>query len=329
MILGSSLALADAKSECEKALADAKRAGLPTSRADLNLPKPTKDSAKIEEILARADKAMRQNQESLGSSIKQDLTNVQRKQKGKAEIPYPAESNTQKAKREAQVLRILDGLAKTTGPRVVSKVNPPDSSFVYGANARSFVRLELTAAEALAKAGKSAEALASYRIARRLVELTNTDETMVSVLMQNATAQIYYASLEKSGKDNPGFKKAISRQLIASFARPSNQRILQAEYLHSLDLFMKKGWKLPTDPQSLDFVTKSTRSWIVAFSAMKATKTGLEMETAYKSIQSKMGSYKMKGDDEEIPYGPSWASSARALDKSEAKRLEVVKSLGM
>ncbi|MBI1335285.1 MAG: hypothetical protein GC165_20680 [Armatimonadetes bacterium] len=316
------------RSECLNLLKEAKKVGLPLNQADLDSPKATQESRKIEQILAKADKVMRRNQESISSMMEKDLKNLQRKKEGKPEIPYRQETPKEKADRERDVLKVLDELRSTHGPRVVPKMDPGALSFGERGSGRGFVKLAVGSAEALAQAGKFKESIARYRLARRLVDLSLIGDSMVSVISQNAAIQAYYASLGKTAGGLAGLRKLVTPDLVARFVQPSIARILQAEFLESYALMTKKDFALPKEEKALTPLIRSIRSWTVAYPVLKKARNGAELAKSYSSIASKMETYDL-GDDDKITFGPSWADRADVLDKTEVWRADMLKKLGM
>ena len=334
LALVATICLGDARSDCLKALHDAKKVGLPITLSDFNAPKPTQESKKIEAILTKADKVMRRNQEPLGPAIARDLDNYQRKQKGKPPIPYHQETPAEKAIREKDVLKVIAELVKTKGPRIgappsvgVGDIFSKGDSFVKGASVRQFLKLELASAEASVKSGNIPDSLLKYRLARRIVEVTRSGASPVTVFVENASIMVYFASIERSASASPSFKKAVSEDLVAPFTRLPISRVLQADFFEVVSTLDPKSWKLPRDNESIEFYTKMIRAYTILYPELKNCQTGQELESRYKKIAPRLGTY--KSENEVNTYGPSWLENGKSLDKAEAKRLETIKVLGL
>jgi hypothetical protein len=334
-------AFGDAKTDFIKALDEAKLAGLPISPADMKVPMPTAQAQRIERLIDKADKEMRRHQLSLGDTVDLDFKNIERKNKGLPRIEYPKPTPAQEADRSKAVLAVIEEIGKTTGPRVPNSVTVLADSFPRGALIKGLVNAELDAAQRIASKGDAREVVRRLKLTRRLIELIRSDSTMVGVLMEQASEQKYYATLQRVSKDHAAIGRTFTRDLVSPFQKPSVAQILREEFLKTLAGFditilpknskssIKVGnWSLLGDTDSLKLITNYTKSWTIAYKELKDCKSGLELETRYKSIVPKLGVLKSEGQDDFV-LGPSWAENARALDRAEAKRLETIKALGI
>ena len=335
------VAFADAKSDCLKALNEAKKAGLPISPADLNTPPATAQARRIEKLIDKADKAMRKYQTPTSTIIDIDFKNRERKKKGLPEILYPGRTPAQEAERIKEGLAVIEEIGTTSGPRVTNSVSIFADSFPRAAIVKGLVNAELDEAQRFAKKGDAPEFARRMRLTRRLIGLIRADSTMVGMLSERASEQKYYATLQKVAKEHPAIGKTLTRDLVSPFQKPTVAQILREEFLNTIAGFdvsihsknskssIKVGnWRLLGDAESLKLISDYTKSWTFAYKELKDCKTGLELETRYKSIASKLGVHKSEGQDD-LVLGPSWADNAKALDKAETKRLETIKALGI
>ena len=171
--------------------------------------------------------------------------------------------------------------------------------------------------------------------------MIRSDSTVVGVLMEQASEQKYYGTLQKVAKDHPAVGKTFTRDLVSPFQKPTIAQILREEFLKTIAGFdvaiqpknakssIKVGnWRLLGDTESLKHIADYTKSWTTAYKELKDCKSGLELETRYKSFVPKLRVLKSEGQEDYV-LGPSWADNAKALDKAETKRLETIKLLGL
>ena len=338
-IAGSTFA--DSRADFLSALSEAKKAGLPVSRADLKVSPPSRQTLALEALIDKAGKAMRKYEPSLGDQVSWDLENVKRKRHGKPELPYPEVTAAQKAKRTKETLAIIEQIGATTDPRRYNSNSTPLDSFPRSASVKAFVNMELDEAASSAKKGDAKQVVKRLKIVRRLIDIVRSDSTMVGVLAQQASEQKYYAALQKLSHDYPAIGKSFTRELVAPFKRPTTEQILKEEFIHSLMIMAVSGksakqlstieaggYKFPSDKDSLGYLAAWMRSWAISYSELKTARPGQELEDRYKTVAPKIGTYKIKGEDDMV-LGPGWAESAKALDRAEAKRQETIKVLGL
>jgi hypothetical protein len=332
----------DAKSNFLKALYEAKNVGLPTSLADLNPPASSKQTLALERLIEKASQTLQKYEPSFGQIVSIDFENLERKKAGKPEKPYPEPSPEQISSRTKETLSIIEQIGVTTAPRRVNSRSTPVDSFPQAARVKNFVSMELGEVTAMAAKGDAKEVVRKLKIVRRLVDLVRSDATVVGVLGQQASEQKYYASLQQIAKNYPAIGKLFTAELVAPFKKPTMDQILRDEFIQlfsTLEMSSKwakkhqtistGGWKLAGDKDSLELTSAMIKSWVVAYPVLKTAKTGRELEARYKGLAPKMGSYKMKNQDEEIELGPSWANQASVLDKAETKRQETIQVLGL
>ncbi len=333
--------LADAKGDCIKALNEARKAGLPTSPLDMDVPKPSKETKTLEKLIDKASKTMRKFEPDIGVIIDIDMANLKRKEKGQKELPYPEVTSAQKASRTRETLAIIEQIGATTGPRRYNARSTPVDSFPRSASVKAFIKMELEDVTASAKRGENKEVFRKLKVIRRLVQIVRADATVVGLLGEQAAEQRYYAALQKISKDYPSISKSFTAEFVAPFKKPTIEQILREEFIHTLSTFSMsnesakkhpsidaEGWKLPGDKDSLEFLAAAIKAWTIAFPELKRCKSGKELEDRYMVLAPKLGTFKFK-DQDEIELGPSWANQASVLDRAETKRLETIKVLGL
>ncbi len=339
--LASSTLAHDAKSECIKALNEAKMAGLPISPADMKVPKPSKETIALEKLIDMASKTMRKYEPDIGVIIDIDMANLKRKDKGQKELPYPEVTEAQKASRTKETVAIIERIGISTAPRQYNVRSTPLDSFPRSASVKAFVKMELEDVAKFAKKGETKDVVRKLKIVRRLVQIVRSDATVVGLLGEQAAEQQFYAALQKISKDHPSISKSFTLDFVAPFHKPSIEQILRDEFIHELSLFESSSkaakkhptidigdWKLEASKESLEYLTAITRAWTTSFIELRSCKSGKELEDRYKVLAPKLGTLKLK-DQDPMLLGPSWADNAKALDKAETKRLETIKVLGL
>lgn len=333
--------LADAKGDCIKALNEARKAGLPTSPLDMDVPKPSKETKTLEKLIDKASKTMRKFEPDIGVIIDIDMANLKRKEKGQKELPYPEVTPAQKASRTRETLAIIEQIGATTAPRRYNARSTPVDSFPRSAGVKAFVKMQLEDVTASAKRGENKEVFRKLKIVRRLVQIVRTDATVVGLLGEQAAEQQYYAALQKISKDYPSISKSFTLEFVNQFKKPTIEQILREEFIHTLSTFERSskaaekhptidvgGWKLEASKESLEYLTAISKAWTTSFTELRSCKSGKELEERYKVLAPKLGTLKLK-DQDPMLLGPSWAENAGALDRAETKRLETIKVLGL
>ena len=160
--------------------------------------------------------------------------------------------------------------------------------------------------------------------------------------MQTQILQVYCTDLQKMALKYPALKNKMTLDLVAKIDPIEYDQVLREDFFHNLSLFSHKpkaGQRSPNDimigeevlqfdKQSLEFIIGQCHSWANAYPKMKVAKSGQQLKDIYMPMAASMGSFKMNGEDE-IPYGPSWASFAEKLDHGEEKRRETAEKLGL
>ncbi|HLO99434.1 MAG TPA: hypothetical protein VK171_12635 [Fimbriimonas sp.] len=318
------IASADAKSDCLRALAEARKAGLPTTMAEFVGPKPSTETLLIEKLFGQIKAIKAEERPTLDELITIDLDNLARKQKGLPELPYPEDPPEIVAKRVAKIDAIYAQLAKTTAPRARAH------DMVMFASIEPVKRM-VDLAEEARKSGNVVLLRNRLFSCRRMIELVPQNANFVSRLRQHAAEQIYYTFVKRLLTSSPELAKQITVGILAPLKKYSFDQMLKDEFFTMVHIFTgisstggTKKWSLPKDSQSLKILTETSRQWTIAYKALAGSKSFAELGAKYKKIAKKMTTYKHDGD--ELPYGPSGNLFTAKLDRRESERLELLKS---
>ena len=330
----------DERSDCIKALAAAKRAGLPFSPSDI-YGKPSKESLQVETLIKQFKVSIRKGLPTLGDSITFDLDNLDRKKKGLKELPRPTEPEKHKRARLKESLAILDEIADINGPRIHNDFSGRMEAFPD----KDLPATVFDAAVEAIKRGDTGETLHRLRVLHKLIELFRRDATLVSVLSQQAYEMKYWSFLVKYGKGNQELLRSLSGDCLTPFRRPKIDQMLKDEFLQGCQFYLladkisratgfkgkslsenPNAWSLPTDKASMARLTKFVKNWTFAYINLHSAKTGTELQKRYVAIGSKFDVEIVM--EEKMRLGPFWADRGSILDKGTTKRHQTLQALG-
>lgn len=318
-----SVASADARSDCQKAIAEAKRVGLPTTMAAYTGPTPSKATLELERLIKKASE-LNNGPPSLDEMIKIDFENVSRKQKGLEEIPYPEESEKDKIERLSKLRIVNAKICATTAPRQrIYNIFRFPSMPTFG--------LVMEDAKAAKASNNLPELKKQLGMARKLIKLAPRTSEVTERLRQMAFEQKYYVFLEKLSKESPELAAQIPQTFLAPLKKPSLDQMLQDEFFAIFALYMVKpedAWTtnhaltMPKDARMLKILTKTCREWAMAYPLLKGCKSGAELAKKYKIIQHRITTFKY--EDTELSHGPSPIIMNEKLDAREKTRLKLL-----
>jgi hypothetical protein len=317
------VASADAKADLLKAIAEAKKAGLPTTMADYLGPKPSAATLQLEKLIKRGE-ALSRGRPTLAETVTIDIQNVERKRKGLKELPYPQDSAGATKKRLSEYRQVIAQIGKSTAPR--ARAQSLFASITLFSSALDDANLAVQT--------KNPKALvANLLTARRLIELIPTNNGFIPRARQQAAEQKYYRFLEKLAKDNRALAAQVPASCLAQIKKPPLNRLVPDEFFGIFSTIVSapandpNSWDLPADKKTMDMVAEICRQYTIVYRACKNANSRTELAAGYKSVESKMTTFEAEGfEDPTMHYGPVPGVMTYDYDRYERKRLEILKT---
>lgn len=336
------------KSDCEKALAEAKKAGLPTRPSELRTMADSKNASKIDAILTKVSKISRRNMPSIGELITDDF----RERDGKPRQLKP-ETEEQIKRRETDTLKAADELFAIDGlpsqPHPGQSVFGQMSSFTGGASLLGLIRLEIKAANSKGLPSKNVSH--HLLLAHKILNYYSVDASFTRVMQQSAAERVYYSGVQKLAQSKPEVKAILTAAYFSKPQRATIQQMLRTDFLNSISIWVKgteirkeygksgiftdvqnppklsNEWNLPKDKDVLKALTKLVKSYTIAYQELKGATSFADLEARYKKVSPKLST--STSDGETWKDGPNFCEKATIMDKGEQARIATMKQLGL
>ncbi len=328
----------DAKSDCLRALNEAKKAGLPMSIADMG-PRPSekgnKELAKELEVARRIWTANEKRRIQLATDYSD--TKVLKRIKSFGDV---ARSDTLIQSSDRQLLESANKIIRH-GWR--PKYDPTDDKIKHPeAVLRAMIRVKMDDANSAAASGNLLEVIKGLHETRKLPSLALTNSKYMSVFMAASLEKSYYQYLLKLVEKYPTVGRQLPYKVVEPLPKPSVKAILIEEFFYGLrdgiypsqPSFVSPAFpdlKIPKSQEEQILYLKAVKNFTVVYKKCGDAKDYGEANSRYQSIKKDLDFVisDMFSKGEKNIVGPYWVEWFGDIDRILLDRVTIIKKMGI
>jgi hypothetical protein len=333
-----SVLAADAKSECIKALVEAKKAGLPMSIADMG-PRPSEkghqELAKELEVARRIWTTNEKRRMQLATDYSD--TKVLKRIKSFGDV---ARSDTLIQSSDRQLLESANRIIRH-GWR--PKYDPTDDKMKHPeAVVRAMIRIKMDDANRAAASGNLLEVIKGLHETRKLPTLALTNSKFMTALMAASLEKSYYQYLLKLVDKYPAIGRQLPYNVLAPLPMPSVKAILREEFFYGIrngvypsqPNVVAPGFseiKIPKDRDEQELFAKVVKNFTAVYKKCGDAKDYGEANSSYQSIKKDLDFVisEMFSKGEKNIVGPYWVEWFGDFDRILQDRVTIIKKMGI